>query len=52
MIVLVGLLHLVGVLHQPLFATLLWPLIPNAVVGFWPEPQAAAAKPQKRGARG
>ena len=29
-------LHIVGVFHQPLVAPLLWPLIPMAVVGFWP----------------
>jgi hypothetical protein len=28
-------LMLAGVLKQPLWAPLLWPLIPNAVVGFW-----------------
>jgi hypothetical protein len=27
----------VGVLKQPLWEVLLWPLIPAAVVGFWPE---------------
>jgi hypothetical protein len=35
MLALVAVLHLVGVLTQPLFAALLWPLIPAAVVGFW-----------------
>jgi hypothetical protein len=28
-------LHIVGILTQPLVAPLLWPLIPNAVVGYW-----------------
>lgn len=36
MLALVALLMLVGVLQQPLLAPLLWPLIPAAVVGFWP----------------
>lgn len=36
MLGLVALLLLVGVLKQPLLAPLLWPLIPAAVVGFWP----------------
>jgi len=38
--ILLGLL--IGVLHQPLLALLLWPAIPLAVVGFWPERQARA----------
>jgi hypothetical protein len=33
----------VGVLHQPLLAELLWPLIPMAVVGFWPAAWSRAA---------
>lgn len=38
----IALLWLVGVFRQPLAAPLLWPLIPMAVVGFWParEPKA------------
>jgi hypothetical protein len=34
--VIAGLL-IVNVFHQPLWAPLLWPLIPMAVVGFMPE---------------
>jgi hypothetical protein len=30
-----ALLMIVGVLKQPLWAAILWPLVPNAVVGFW-----------------
>jgi len=33
--VIAGLLA-VGVLHQPLFFALVWPLVPNAVAAFWP----------------
>ena len=40
--ILVG--SLIGVLHQPLLAPLLWPAIPLAVTGFWPERQARAGK--------
>lgn len=36
MLGIVGLLLAVGVLKQPLFAPLLWPLVPALVVGFWP----------------
>ncbi len=36
MIGLVALLLLVDVLHQPLWPIVAWPLIPAAVVGFWP----------------
>jgi hypothetical protein len=36
-LLLIGLLLLVGILKQPLLAPLLWPLIPAAVVGFWPD---------------
>jgi len=32
-----ALLMVFGVLTQPLFAPLLWPLVPAAVVGFWPD---------------
>jgi hypothetical protein len=37
MLVAVALLWLFGILRQPLLAPILWPLIPLAVVGFWPE---------------
>ena len=33
----VAALLLAGVFKQPVFAPLLWPLIPAAVIGFWPE---------------
>lgn len=33
-------LWLVGILHQPLLAEMLWPAIPLAVVGLWPESSA------------
>jgi hypothetical protein len=36
MLGLVAALLLVGVLKQPLYAALVWPLVPAAVVGFWP----------------
>jgi hypothetical protein len=46
MLVLVALLMIVNVIKQPLFSIWLWPLIPAAVVGFWPtKPKAAEAKP-------
>jgi len=32
----IAVLGLVGILQQPLFAALLWPAIPLAVVGLWP----------------
>lgn len=34
----------VNVLEQPLFAPLLWPLVPMGVVGFWPERWTSAAR--------
>ncbi|MDB4961163.1 MAG: hypothetical protein JWP01_1162 [Myxococcales bacterium] len=37
MLGLVAALLLVGVLKQPIWPAWLWALIPNAVVGFWPE---------------
>ncbi|TMQ11812.1 MAG: DUF4105 domain-containing protein [Deltaproteobacteria bacterium] len=37
MLALIAVLGLVGVLEQPLFAMLLWPAIPLAVAGFWPQ---------------
>jgi hypothetical protein len=40
MLALLLVLDLVGVLTQPLLAPLLWPVIPLAVVGFWPAPPA------------
>jgi hypothetical protein len=60
MVVLVGLLLLIGVFKQPIWPILFWPLVPAAVVGFWPERSAAKqaqtdakkpqpAKPQARG---
>ncbi|HEY0987990.1 MAG TPA: DUF4105 domain-containing protein [Kofleriaceae bacterium] len=48
MLAAIAVLWLVGILHQPLAAPLLWPAIPLAVVGFWPERvsrQGATAKP-------
>ncbi len=45
MLGLVAALMLVGVLHQPLWEVLLWPLIPLAVVGFWPQ-RAAVTVPR------
>ena len=55
MLAVVALLLLVDVLKAPLFSILLWPLIPAAVVGFWPvrakqeatEPKPAA-EPKKQ----
>ena len=35
MLALIALLLLVNVMHQPLWAPLLWPLIPMATVAFW-----------------
>ena len=37
MLALIALLVLVGVLRQPLWAPMLWPLIPMATVAFWPQ---------------
>jgi hypothetical protein len=37
MLALLAVLMIVGLLKQPLMAELLWPLVPAAVVGFWPE---------------
>ena len=42
MLGLVALLMLINVIKQPLFSIWLWPLIPAAIVGFWP------AKPTKK----
>jgi hypothetical protein len=36
MLALIAVLMLINVLHQPLWAPLLWPLIPMATVAFWP----------------
>jgi hypothetical protein len=36
-----ALLMIVGLLKQPLWAAILWPLVPNAVVGFWRAPEAS-----------
>jgi hypothetical protein len=35
----VAALLIVNVLHQPLWPLLLWPLVPAAIVGFWPAPE-------------
>ena len=43
MLALVALLDVIGVLHQPLLAPILWPLIPALVVGFLPVRAPAAA---------
>jgi hypothetical protein len=43
MVALVALLLAVGVFKQPIWPILLWPLVPAAVVGFWPERAAANA---------
>ncbi|MDB4956361.1 MAG: hypothetical protein JWO36_3930 [Myxococcales bacterium] len=56
MLALIAALHVVGLIKQPLFAPILWPLIPLLVVGFWrPEWSKAAvetktpdAKPAKK----
>jgi hypothetical protein len=42
-IVVVAALLVVNVLHQPIWPLLLWPLVPAAVVGFWP-----TAEPEKK----
>jgi hypothetical protein len=47
MVVLVGLLLLSGLFTQPIWPILLWPLVPAAVVGFWPERTAAQADAKK-----
>jgi hypothetical protein len=56
MVVLAGLLLLVGIFKQPIWPILFWPLVPAAVVGFWPtestiepepEAKADAKKPQR-----
>jgi hypothetical protein len=44
MVVLAALFLVVGIFKQPIWPILLWPLIPAAVVGFWPE-RAAASQP-------
>ena len=43
MLGIVAALLLVNVLRAPLFSIWLWPLIPAAVVGFWPKKRVAAA---------
>jgi hypothetical protein len=47
MLAVIAVLALVGVIEQPLFAPLLWPAIPLAVAGLWPERSALgeAGKP-------
>jgi hypothetical protein len=42
MLGLLALLMIVGVLRQPIWPLLLWPLVPCAVVGFWPAKPAPA----------
>ncbi|HEY6035264.1 MAG TPA: DUF4105 domain-containing protein [Kofleriaceae bacterium] len=37
MLALIALLRVVHVLHQPLWAPMLWPLIPMTTVAFWPK---------------
>jgi hypothetical protein len=44
MVVLAAVLFLVGVFEQPIWPILLWPLVPAAVVGFWPPRVETAAK--------
>ncbi len=54
MLGLLALLMIVGVLKQPIWPELFWPLVPCAVVGFWPaapakvEEAPEAKKPAKR----
>ncbi len=43
MLGLLAMLMIVGVLKQPIWPELLWPLVPAAVVGFWPVPPAPPA---------
>jgi hypothetical protein len=47
MLGLLAVLEVIGLVKAPLLAPILWPLIPAAVVGFWPPaaPAAAAAAP-------
>ena len=47
MLGLVAVLLLVNVLEAPLFSIWLWPLIPAAIVGFWPSKAAAAVETKK-----
>lgn len=53
MLAALAVLSLVGILRQPLAALLLWPAIPLAVVGLWPDPQVLgqAGAPARRGKR-
>jgi hypothetical protein len=46
MLGLIALLLLVGVLRQPIWPELIWPLVPLGVVGFWPE-KAPPAKSEE-----
>jgi hypothetical protein len=48
-----ALLSLVGVFKQPLMMLVLWPLVPNAVVGFWKDEwsRPAAIKPDAKPAK-
>jgi uncharacterized membrane protein len=43
MLGLIAVLMLVDVLHQPLWAPLLWPLIPMATVAFWKSHSASSS---------
>lgn len=51
MLGLVAVLLLVNVLKAPLFSIWLWPLIPAAVVGFWPARKQAAATAEQPAAK-
>jgi hypothetical protein len=44
MLALIALLLAIDVLHQPLFAPLLWPLLPMTIVGFWRPAWTRAAR--------
>jgi hypothetical protein len=50
-----ALLSLIGVFSQPLIMLVLWPLVPNAVVGFWKDewsrPSAEKTKPDAKPAK-
>jgi hypothetical protein len=47
-IVVVAALLVVNVLHQPIWPLLLWPLVPAAVVGFWPTAPEPEKKPETK----
>ncbi|HUJ57040.1 MAG TPA: DUF4105 domain-containing protein [Kofleriaceae bacterium] len=48
MLALIAALRLIGVLEQPLWPLLLWPLVPCLVVGFLPEPPPPEGRPKKK----